>query len=89
MESKDLKWLYSTILSTPGMEDSVKLDFRVRRKLVLLLVQLIGRGLEVKGNGFPEAVEAPLLEELQQLSQSFLEKAGLQALSDNLKRLQH
>lgn len=86
MESKDMKWLYDTVLSTPGMEDTVKLDFRVSRKLVLLLAQVIERGLTVKGNGLPESVDAGLLDELQAMAALSLEKAGLTQLDSQLRK---
>lgn len=86
MESKDMKWLYDTVLSTPGMEDTVKLDFRVSRKLVLLLAQVIERGLTVQGNGLPESVDAGLLDELQAMAALSLEKAGLTQLDSQLRK---
>ena len=86
MESKEMKWLYDTVLSTPGMEDTVKLDFRVSRKLVLLLAQVIERGLTVKGNGLPESVDAGVLDELQAMAALSLEKAGLTQLDSQLRK---
>jgi hypothetical protein len=86
MESKDLKWVYDTVLSAPGMEDVVKLDFKISRKLVLLLAQVVERGLAVKGEGLIECVDKSLLSDLQSLADSSIEKAGLTTLCKKLKR---
>lgn len=85
MEGKDLKWVYDTILSGPGMEEQVKLSYSVNRKLVLLLAEIIERGIEVKGNGLVESVDKGLLNDLRELSNSCIEKAGLTQLKENLK----
>lgn len=87
MEQKDVKWVYDTILSAPGMEDLVKIDFRISRKTVLLLTQVIERGLTVKGNGLPESVSQDTLEELRILTGNCLEKAGMTAFAEKVNKI--
>lgn len=87
MEQKDVKWVYDTILSAPGMEDLVKIDFRISRKTVLLLAQVIERGLQVKGNGLPESVSPDSLEELRILTGNCLEKAGMTAFAEKVNKI--
>lgn len=41
--------VYDTILSTPGMGDTVKIDLRITRKNVLILSSIIQRGIDAKG----------------------------------------
>lgn len=84
---KDLKWLYGTLLSAPGMDELVKLDFKASRKVVLLLDEVIARGLEVKGNGLPESIDKSVLEELKMISYGFVEKAGMTEMTEKLKQL--
>lgn len=87
MEDKDLKWVYGTVLSAPGMEELVKLDFKASRKVILLLGEVIGRGLTAKGNGLLESVEKDLLKELQTINESFIGRAGMTELEKNLRQL--
>lgn len=87
MEQKEVKWVYDTVLSAPGMEDLVKIDFRISRKTVLLLAQVIERGLQVKGNGLPESVSPDILEELRTLSGNCLEKAGMTDFAEKVNKL--
>ncbi|MEJ5144724.1 hypothetical protein WH188_05195 [Sphingobacterium sp. MYb388] len=87
MEEKDLKWVYGTILSAPGMDELVKLDFKASRKVILLLGEVIGRGLKSKGNGLPECVEQEMLHELQMISENFIARAGMTELEKNLRQL--
>ncbi|HRB80489.1 MAG TPA: hypothetical protein PKY86_09785, partial [Niabella sp.] len=48
LSEKEVGLLYETLLSTPGMNDVVKLDLRISRKGVLLLVNVIQKGLLVE-----------------------------------------
>ncbi len=84
---KDLKWLYGTLLSAPGMDEVVKLDFKTSRKVILLLNEVIARGLEVKGNGLPESIDKGVLDELKMISDGFVEKAGMTEMIEKLKQL--
>ncbi len=48
LTTNDVTKVYDTILSMPGMNDSVKIDLKISRWNVLLLNSVIERGLTVK-----------------------------------------
>lgn len=91
LNEKDAVKVYDTILVSPGMSDMVKLDFKMSRKNVLLLQQIISNGL----NGVKEAdsgsllatIKPETLQELNAFSEECLEKAGLKELSQKLSLL--
>jgi len=92
MNANDLKNVYGALLSSPGMGEPVKIDLRINRKAVLLLSQVIDRGMSVKGEegnfGMIDAASKEELEDLSKLSADCLEKAGLSELNGKLKSLQ-
>ena len=45
LTTTDVAKVYDTILSIPGMNETVKIDMRIFRKIVLLLNGVIKRGL--------------------------------------------
>jgi hypoxanthine-guanine phosphoribosyltransferase len=49
LTTNDVAKVYDTILSIPGMNETVKIDLKISRKNVLLLNSIIERGLTVKG----------------------------------------
>lgn len=87
MNNNEMTMLYSTLLCTPGMNENVKLNLQVNRKLVLLLSQLLETGLsQPKDQGsvltyFPNEAG----DELKMLMADILEKSGLSDLHDRLK----
>lgn len=89
--TNDVAKVYDTILSIPGMNELVKVDLKISRKNVLLLNQVIERGLSVKDDDKSSGLLSNLAEEslleLQSLSEEFLQKAGLIELSEKLKAL--
>lgn len=87
MEGKDLKWVYDTVLSTPGMGEAIKIDLKVNRKMVLLLVDLLERGISSKGDGLPEVIGKESIQEVKNICSHFLEKAGLIELNGHLKNM--
>lgn len=91
LTTTDVAKVYDTILSIPGMNETVKIDMRISRKNVLLLNSVIKRGLATKdddkslnllANIPPEA-----LQELNTLADDCLTKAGLTELSEKLNSL--
>jgi hypothetical protein len=71
----------------------VKLELKLTRRNVLLLDQVIARGLRLKAAGDEETslldlVPAEVLSELAILAADCLQKAGLTALSEKLKTIQ-
>lgn len=91
MTASEFAMVYDTILSIPGMEDTVKIDLRMTRKNVLILSSVIDRGLSVKGSekesGILANVSGEVLVELRKIADECLEKATLTELSEKLKSL--
>lgn len=92
MNKEDVGKVYDTLLSIPGMNEIVKLDLKVNRKTVLLLSQVVSRGLKSKvadqDYGLPDVIEKGTIQELEQAVSECLQKAGLVELSDKLTALQ-
>jgi hypothetical protein len=91
MTNSQVEKMYDTILSIPGMNEAVKIDLRLDRKSVLLLSQIVERGLaagtDVSEFGLIETVPKESIEALQQQIQECLQKSGLAELSEKLKTL--
>lgn len=91
MTASEFAMVYDTILSIPGMEDTVKIDLRMTRKNVLILSSVIDRGLGVKGSekesGILANVPREVLDELRKIADECLEKATLTELNEKLKSL--
>ncbi|TRW21477.1 hypothetical protein FMM05_20215 [Flavobacterium zepuense] len=82
--------VFDTILSTPGMNDVVKIDLKISRKDVLLLNAIIEKGLSDKGDdktGILANVPADDLQKLKSLADEALQKASLVELSQRLSEL--
>lgn len=90
LNTNDAAKVFDTILSTPGMSETVKIDFKITRKNVLLLSSVIERGLSVKDSDKSNLLDVVPKENLQELT-SFagdcLQKAGLTELNEKLKAL--
>ena len=91
MTASEFAMVYDTILSIPGMGDTVQIDLRISRKNVLILSSVIDRGLGVKGsekeNGILANVPSEALEELRKIADECLDKATLTELNEKLKSL--
>lgn len=91
MNTSDLGKVYGALLSSPGMNDGVKIDLKISRRLVLLLSQIIVKGLNAKSEegtfGMKDVASKEELEELRKLSEDCLEKAGLSELNTKLSAL--
>lgn len=92
LSEKEVTIIYETLLSSPGMIDLVKLDMRMPRKNVLLLVKVIEKGMLVKKG---EATDPLLqvageqaLQELQRIAGDLLVKSGLSEMNEKLQGLQ-
>lgn len=90
LTTNEVGQVFDTILSSPGMNEAVRIDLRISRKNVLLLTHVIEQGLsekgENKGSMFALAPEGDK-QELKDISNDFLQKAGLVELSEKLKAL--
>jgi hypothetical protein len=91
LTSNDVAKVFDTILSTPGMNEMVKIDLKISRKNVLLLNHVIERGLSAKEDdksvSFLSSVPEESLQELKVLADECLQKAGLIELSEKLNTL--
>ncbi len=91
LTTNDVARVYDTILSIPGMNETVKIDLKISRKNVLLLHSVIKRGLSAKdddkSSGLLETIPQETLQELQGIADDYLTKAGLTELSEKLKAL--
>lgn len=92
LSEKEVTLLYETIMSAPGMNDAVKLDLRIPRKNVLLLVKVIEKSLQAKPGealeGLVRAAGEGSIESIQQISLELLTKAGLLDMAGKLQTLQ-
>lgn len=91
LTTNDVAKVYDTILSIPGMNETVKIDLRISRKNVLLLNSVIERGLlakyDDKSSNLLKSVPQETLQELRTLAADCLQKAGLIELSEKLNSL--
>lgn len=88
----DIALLYDTLLASPGMNETVKIDLKVSRKTVLLLSRTLERGLQSwqtdqPGSALTEFTGKESLSELEGIISDCLQKAGLSALYEKLKNL--
>ena len=91
LTTNDVAKVYDTILSIPGMNETVKIDMRISRKNVLLLNSVIKRGLnskdDDKSSNLLESIPPETLKELDAIADEYLTKAGLTELSAKLRAL--
>ncbi len=89
LTTSDVAKVYDTILSIPGMNETVKIDMRISRKNVLLLHSVLKRGLTAKdddkSSALLESIPQEALQELHVIADDYLTKAGLTELSEKLK----
>ena len=91
LTTNDVAKVYDTILSIPGMNETVKIDLKMSRKNVLLLNSVIERGLSAKdddkSSNLLNNVPEENLKELRAMASDCLQKAGLIELSEKLNML--
>jgi hypothetical protein len=88
----DLAKMYETVLSIPGMNEKVRIDFKIPLKNVLILSKAIERGLLGKETDdlspdLMDLVSRETTEEIMGISTEILQKAGLLELNEKLKRM--
>ncbi len=86
LTTNDVAKVFDTILSTPGMNEMVKIDLKISRKNVLLLNHVIERGLTVENDvsALLGSISAEGMTELKKVSEECLQKAGLVELNQKL-----
>lgn len=92
LTTHDVAKVYDTVLSIPGMNETVKIDLKISRRNVLLLNSVIERGLTVKdpddkASNLLDVVPKETLQELTDISDDCLKKAGLTELREKLNGL--
>ena len=89
LTANDVAKVFDTILSTPGMNEMVKIDLKISRKNVLLLNHVIERGLTIENDasGLLGSLSKEGLSELKNVSEECLQKAGLVELNQKLTTL--
>jgi hypothetical protein len=91
MNTSEVAKVYDTVLSIPGMNETVKLNVHISRRNVLLLNRIIERGLTAKdsdkANSLMDVFSKESLQELAAFSDECLKKAGLVDLNEKLKEL--
>ena len=91
LTTNDVAKVYDTILSIPGMNETVKIDLKISRKNVLLLNSVIKRGLSLKDDDKSPtllgSIPEETLKELSAFADDCLTKAGLTELSEKLSSL--
>jgi hypothetical protein len=91
LSAKDAAIVYETLLSSPGMNDIVKVSLQLPRKSVLLLAKLIELGLTIKDeekNGLLQALNGSGSEQIGDVNHQLLQKAGLTDMYDRLNALE-
>jgi hypothetical protein len=91
LSTKDVAVVYETLLSSPGMNDAVKISLHIPRKKVLLLTRIIELGLSAKDSeqaGLLQVAGKDALGELNGLTDDLLQKAGLTEMYSKLNALQ-
>lgn len=85
----DVAKVFDTVLSIPGMSETVKIDLKVSRKNVLLLSHLITMGLDSKREDsmLLESISLDSQQDLKSISEECLIKAGLVELNEKLSVL--
>jgi hypothetical protein len=91
MKSVELGKLYETLLCSPGMTEVIKVDLRMSRKTVLLLSQVVNKGLsktEDQNFGLADIADSESIKDLKEMLNSCLDKASLTELNAKLNGLQ-
>lgn len=90
MTTSEVAKVYETVLSIPGMNECVKIDFKINRKAILLLHSVVENGLNAKEGETAELLKLlpeETVEELRDFNDECLKKAGLTELSEKMKGL--
>lgn len=91
LSGKDIAIVYETLLSSPGMNETVKISLSIHRKKILLLTRIIDLGLSVKddsGSLFFGLAGKDIASDFMEITAELLQKAGLTEMNDKLNSLQ-
>lgn len=88
LSAKEVMMVYETLLSSPGMNDTVKVSLQLPRKNVLLLAKIIEHGLAVKDEtrqgSILSIVDETTSAALNNVSGELLKKGGLTEMNEKL-----
>ena len=92
LAKSDVARVYETVLSIPGMNESVKITLNIHRKNVLLLNKIIERGLLVKNSddkahNVLDIISEENQQDLRLIAADLLDKAGLTQMNQKLEAL--
>ena len=89
MTKNDVNRVLDTVMSSPGMSESVKMDLKISRKNVLLLSHVIEQGLmtEKEAGSLIGSLSEEGISELRNIARECLQKAALIELNDKLMTL--
>lgn len=89
LSKTELTKVYETLLSVPGMNEPVKIDLKLSRKQVLLLSNVIERGLQEdvdeKDVSLLHLAAADTRADLLKIAADLRDKAGLAEMNEKLK----
>ena len=86
----DVAKVFDTVLSIPGMSETVRIDLKISRKNALLLSHLISTGLDSNKEDsmfFLKSISSDNKQDLKSISEECLTKAGLVELNEKLSVL--
>lgn len=86
---KEVSAFFDALLSAPGMNEKVKLDMRLSRRDVLLLVSVLSNGAN-RSNSSEELVamfNEACVEVAGRVESEMLEKSGLTDLSERMRAI--
>jgi hypothetical protein len=92
LAKNEIARIYDTVLSIPGMNETIKISINIPRKNVLLLSKVIERGLATKEDkeattNLLEIINAENVKELLVVAADLLSKAGLTEMNQKLQAL--
>ena len=90
LTENDAVRVFDTIMSSPGMNEMVRMDMKISRKNVLLLHHVIERGITENEGSLSVLLQSIPKEnkaDLKQLSEECLQRAGLTELNQKLSDL--
>ena len=88
---KEVAIVCETLLSSPGMNDTVRIALNISRKNVLLLAKVVEMGMAMKDDakaGLLNAISQESSNDLTAISGDLLQKSGLTEMYDKLNSFQ-
>jgi hypothetical protein len=92
LAKNEMAKVYDTLLCIPGMNEEIKINFRISRRHLLLLHRALEKGLGIKeGNDKWMAIIETLppedIKALQSVTNDMLERAQLATMNEKLNQL--